>query len=86
MAQTRAHKYRLWAEKCLSKAAKAERDEDKTAAKACREDTPALLRASPIAGDQAGRLGVSEPQNAPSRLMVRYDTGGTSVEEPNSPK
>ena len=31
MPQARAHEYRRWAEKCLSKAAKAEREGDKTA-------------------------------------------------------
>jgi hypothetical protein len=31
MPQARAHEYRRWVEKCLSRAAKAKRDEDKTA-------------------------------------------------------
>jgi len=31
MPQARAHEYRRWAEKCLSRAAKAKQDEDKTA-------------------------------------------------------
>jgi len=31
MPQARAHEYRRWAEKCLSRAAKAKRDEDKMA-------------------------------------------------------